>query len=199
MCGIVNLDYVVKIGHVAIYKRGQFLQNRCWFEGSCAVFYRYDFQWILLVILSIVPFTILFVGNSMIIYKMIKYNIKQKSMLQDTATNDSQFMTAMLISISLVLYNSSSFSYCYNDKTNIRMFLNLSGHLYTFYIIDSTCRQLRWANNAANFFSYCISGRMFREELIAMLSGWFCCQNNLVPSKRKTESETVSSTIASNL
>ena len=97
---IINLDCIIYIDLVPLYNRnGSFVRNRCWFDGYHDIFCSYPFQWLLLVTLSILPFVALVIGNSMIIYKLVKYNRKRKCMSQDNMSNDLQSMTAMLISI----------------------------------------------------------------------------------------------------
>ena len=75
ICIIGNLDCLVLITHIPVYNRqGVLVHNRCWFTGSHNVYYTYYVQWITLVFMSIIPFVILIVVNSMIVYKMIAYN-----------------------------------------------------------------------------------------------------------------------------
>ena len=56
----------------------------------------------MLVIMSIIPFVVLVTGNVLIIYTIVTYSIKRKRMSNDVKSNDSQSMTAMLISISVL-------------------------------------------------------------------------------------------------
>ena len=141
-------------------KNGHYIRNRCYFEGSRATFYRYHFQWIFLVFVFMVPFTVLIIGNSMIIYKMIKYNAKRKRMCQENKSNDSQSMTAMLICISL-LFSTTQVPAVIIQMVRQRLDRTSKSaeYLATFYLIDTVCRQFRWTKNSVNFFCYCISGK----------------------------------------
>ena len=65
-------------------------------------YYKVYTQWVMLVIMSIIPFIVLVTGNVLIIFKIVTYSIKRKQMSNDVKSNDSQSMTAMLIGISVL-------------------------------------------------------------------------------------------------
>ena len=90
MCCFVHLDVLVPIDIVAVKdKNGRFGQNRCWFEGSRYFYYTYHFRWVLLAFMSLLPFTCLMVGNCLIIYKMVKYNVERKRMSLSNNSNNT--------------------------------------------------------------------------------------------------------------
>ena len=90
MCCFVHLDLLVHIDIVPVKdNNGRFGQNRCWFEGSRYIYYTYHFRWVLLAFMSLLPFACLLVGNNMIIYKMVKYNVERKRMSHSNKGNDS--------------------------------------------------------------------------------------------------------------
>ena len=39
-------------------------------------------------------------------------------------------------------------------------------------MLETVLRLFLYLNHAANFFCYCISGKRFKSELIAMVKGW---------------------------
>ena len=176
ICCFVHLDLLTHIDTVPVkVKNGRFGQNRCWFEGSRYIYYTYHFRWVLLVFMSLLPFACLMLGNCMIIYRMVKYNRERKRMSQGncsngTADKDSQSMTAMLISISLLFFITQTpavvTSILRNNLVNQQ---RSAEYLMKFNVIDSVCRLLRWLNNVLNFFCYCISGTRFRQQLVLML------------------------------
>ena len=109
MCCLMHLDSLIHFTIVPKFNgHGQFVLNVCWFEGARDTFYTYHFRWVMLVTLSFLPFVVLLTGNAMIIYKMIKYNMDRKRMSSENKSNDSQSMTTMLISISLLFFMSQT-------------------------------------------------------------------------------------------
>ena len=203
MCCLVHLDLLVHIDIIPVKdNNGRFGQNRCWFEGSRYIYYTYHFRWVLLVFMSLLPFTCLLVGNCMIISKMVKYNVERKRMSlcsnsNNTVAKDSQSMTAMLISISLLFFITQSPAVVTSILRNsLRNQQRSVEYLMRFNVIDSVCRLLRWLNNVLNFFCYCISGTRFREELVLMLRGVKCCKC-IPPSENDlSKSQTTVSTIS---
>ena len=150
--------------------------NNVWFSGSRDAYYKIYTPWIMLVFMSLVPFILLKIGNSMIIYKIFIYKRARNRMSGENNSHDSQSMMAMLISISLlyVITQTPSMIIVIFKET----FKNASDTLeykYTYNIIQSLSRYLKWGNHAVNFFCYCISGKKFRNELVSMFKQWFCC------------------------
>ena len=203
MCSFVHLDLLVHIDIIPVKdNNGRFGQNRCWFEGSRYVYYTYHFRWVLLVFMSMLPFACLMIGNCMIIYRMIKYNIERKRMSHsnkgnNTVAKDSQSMTAMLISISLLFFITQTPAVVTSNLRNsLRNQQRSVKYLMTFNVVDSVCRLLRWLNNVLNFFCYCISGTRFREELILMLNGVKYCIVCAPSENDMSKSQTTVSTIS---
>ena len=94
---LVNLDSLINVQHMPKNSR-----KKCWFAGSRHIYYTVYSQWIMLVTMSIIPFVVLVTGNILIICKIIIYSTRRKNMSNDTKSSDSQSMTAMLISISVL-------------------------------------------------------------------------------------------------
>ena len=172
---IVNLDVLIHIEHIPQYnKAGRFMFNRCWFKGSHHTYYRFYNQWVLLVTMSIIPFIILISGNSMIIYKMIKYKVQRVQMSVETKSKEAESTTAMLISISLLfLVTQVPAIVVAMVKRRIRDVPRSEEFLVRFYLIDGICKLLKWVNHALNFVCYCIAGRRFREVLVEMMRQCF--------------------------
>ena len=197
---IVNLDVLIHIEHIPKYNKvGRFMFNQCWFKGPRHTYYRYYNQWVLLVTMSIIPFIILISGNLMIIYKMIKYKIQRKQMSVETKSKDAESMTAMLISISLLfLVTQVPAIVVAMVKRRIRDVPRSEEVLVRFYLIDGICKLLKWVNHAVNFVCYCIAGRRFRAELVAMVRQCFQKRQFSKPSKDIREVTTATS-ISSNI
>ena len=110
----------------------------------------------------------------MIIRKLVIYSIERKRMSNDVKSNDSQSMTAMLIGISVLFLITQVPAIVISIiKRNLNNETHSKEYLYRFLIIDTIFRLFKWTNHAVNFFCYCVSGKRFREELVAMVTGRF--------------------------
>ena len=90
MC-LINLEYV-SIQYFPLYdKNSNFIGNVCWFKGKWEHYKQYYSDYIVLCINSIIPFSILLIGNSMIIYKIRRSNTQRQKMTQ--TANQSMQMT----------------------------------------------------------------------------------------------------------
>ena len=117
----------------------------------------------------------------MIIFKMIKYKIQRKRMPIETTSNDADSMRAVLISISLLFLATQVPALAVGMvRRNLQDVPRSEEFLYRFYIIDGICKLLKDMNHAVNFFCYCIAGRKFREELVAMMM--FCFTKGNFPN-----------------
>ena len=174
-CCLIHLDYVIHIQRfVHVNNRGNFAPKKCWFEGFRDIYYKEYSQWVMLTCMSIIPFFVLFLGNAMIIRKVLIYSIKRKRMSNDVKSNDSQSMTAMLISISVLFLVTQVPAVVISIiKRNLSSETHSKEYLYRFLVIDTIFRLFKWTNHAVNFFCYCVSGKRFREELVAMVTGKF--------------------------
>ena len=195
---LVNLDSLIFIEHIPKYNReGRFMFFQCWFEGSRHIYYRFCNQWVMLTTMSIIPFVILISGNLMIIFKMIKYKIQCKRMSVETNSNDAESMTAILISISLLFLVTQVPAIAVGMvRRNLQDVSKNEEFLYRFYIIDGITKLLKWVNHAVNFFCYCIAGRRFREELVAMMM--VCFPKRKFSKRSQDIAETTTTTSVSN-
>ena len=157
-------------------------------------YYKVYTQWIMLVIMSIIPFIVLVTGNILIIYKIVTYSIKRKQMSNDVKSDDSQSMTAMLISIS-VLFLVTQVSAVVVTILKQNLGKVTKEYLRGFAVTETVFRLMKWSNHGLNFVCYCICGKRFRKELCAMLKGWFKRIGN-VYAGTKTSATSVTSTTA---
>ena len=95
-------------------------------------------------------------------------------MSNEIKSNDSQSITAMLIGISvLFLITQVPTAVISIIKQNLSAETHSKEYVYVFLVIDTIFRLFKWTNHALNFFCYCVSGKRFREELVAMVTGRF--------------------------
>ena len=125
--------------------------------------------------MSIIPFLILISGNSMIIYKMMRYKLQRNRMSVETKSKDAESMTAMLISISLLfLVTQIPVIAVGMVKRQVEDVSKNEEFLYTIFLMDGITKLLKVANHALNFFCYCIAGKRFRQELVATVTSVYC-------------------------
>ena len=186
---IVNLDSILHV---------QYSQNSNGKKCSRDKYYKFYTQWVMLVIMSVIPFIVLVIGNILIIYKIVTYSIKRKRMSNDMKSNDSQSMTAMLISISVLFLVTQVPAILINIlKQNLDLDSVTKEYLYGFAVTETVFRLLKWCNHGMNFVCYCISGERFRHELFAMLKGWFSRKGN-VNEGSKSSATSVTSAVSNN-
>ena len=199
LCVIENLDSLIFSQHIPKYNReGRMISNKCWYKGSRHVYYKFYNQWVLLVTMSIIPFIILISGNSMIIYKMIKYRMQRKQMSVETKSKDAESMTTMLISISLFLVTQVLAIVVGMVKRKMEDVTRSEEFLHSLYLIDGITKLLKWANHALNFFCYCIDGKRFRQEFVAMVNTVFCFHRRKLSKSTEYIRENTAETSISN-
>ena len=102
---------------------------------------------------------------------------------------DYHSMTPMLISIS-ILFLITQPPYRYIMYRIISDGDHSVDFMAKWSLLHSFCRFLNFVNNVANFFCYCISGKKFKSELVAMVRGWFSyCKNHVT---QRNSSATIS-------
>ena len=184
---MIHLDYVINRQYYPVYEDNTFLYMSCWFvETELKIFLEY-YIYFLLCIRSVIPASVIIIGNSMIIFKINKFKNKRKAMTTTTTTNhgnhglgkENQSMTPMLISISILfLITQPPYRYIMYRISDGDHSVDFMAKLS---LLDSFCRFLNFVNNVANFFCYCISGKKFKSELVAMVRGWFnYCRNHAI-------------------
>ena len=166
---IVNLDPIIYVQYVIKNNR-----RKCWFTGSRYIYYTVYSQWVMLTIMSVIPFIMLIISNILIIYKVLFYSFRRRNMSTEIKSNDSQSMTAILVGISVLFLVTQVPAVVISIiKRNLSTETHSKEYVYIFLVIDTIFRLLKWSNHAVNFFCYCVSGKRFREELVAMVTGRF--------------------------
>ena len=103
-------------------------------------------------------------------------------------------MTAMLISIS-VLFLVTQTPYIITNLIERRLNYDdiTPEHVAGFYLLETFTRLLKFVNNVANFFCYCISGKRFKSELVAMVKDCLSLKESSI--ERNSSLPTVTSII----
>ena len=166
----------------------------CFVRKDHVVFFR-DFQiWFVLLFLSVLPFIILIICNCLIIYKLRQANELRQSMNSSATSEESNSMTAMLLSISVLFLVTQTPHFV---TTLIETYMNYDNYtmeyIVSYYIIEAVTKLLTYVNNVANFFCYCISGKQFRNEL-ALILNIKCWQKARIP-KEDRSLDTVSTAV----
>ena len=186
---IVNLDPIIYVQYVIKNNR-----RKCWFTGSRDMYYTVYSQWVMLTIMSVIPFIMLIISNILIIYKVLFYSFRRRNMSTEIKSNDSQSMTAMLVGISVLFLVTQVPAVVISIiKRNLSTAKHNKEYLYVFLVIDTIFRLFKWTNHAVNFFCYCVSGKHFREELVAMVTEKFrrkrqCDESDISKSSTMTPS-----------
>ena len=134
----------------------------------------------------------------MIIYKMIKYRMQRKQMSVETKSKDAESMTTMLISISLFLVTQVLAIVVGMVKRKMEDVTRSEEFLHSLYLIDGITKLLKWANHALNFFCYCIDGKRFRQEFVAMVNTVFCFHRRKLSKSTEYIRENTAETSISN-
>ena len=193
---LLNVDYLY-IQYFPVYdENSNFIGHDCSLIGKWAHYDKYHADYIVLCFKSIIPFSILLIGNSMIIYNIHKFNRKRLEMTQTTNKNadESQSMTAMLISISaLFLVTQTPFIITNLIEKRVNYDNYSLEYVAGFYLLETALRLFMFLNHAANFFGYCLCVKIFKSELVAMVKEWLRIKDS--PAKRNSTVLTVISTI----
>ena len=140
----------------------------------------YVLAWIDMMVSTILPFTGIIASNSILIYSLCKAR-RQRQQLTDSQV-DIHKITMMCITTSLCFVLSaapirvylttiSKNPFLYNDDrrqtTNDPNSTNLAVRFDVKLLLDS----FRLVNSSVNFLLYCISGSVFRQELLKLFMG----------------------------
>ena len=127
--------------------------------------------WVDFCVFSFVPFLLLLVSNSAIIYQIVVNSPNRTRMASGNVDFNVSGMTTMLVAISIVflLLTSPVVIYFigrpYWIQTNDQ---RVHAQLWLFGVISHL---LQYTNNAVNFILYCVTGPVFRRELAACFNG----------------------------
>ncbi|XP_025104591.1 probable G-protein coupled receptor 139 [Pomacea canaliculata] len=163
-------------------------------ERSCYMannqLYNFDFfiyPWIDLVVSSIIPFCILIVGNSVLVWKVIQSVHVARVMTAggcdqvNSRQKKASSLTITLITVSLVFLLLSLPACIYliiipyiNTDTDIS--------LATVRFVWVVCNLAWYANGAINFYLYCLTGSRFRNEVKSLFCGRSSLKMSVVTS-----------------
>lgn len=151
-------------------------------DDSYRDFFAKTWPWIDLCVFCVIPFTVIVIGNVLILLRVIKSQNKTKSRIMPSTQNGTiqttthshgskhSSMTAMLFTLNVVFLVSTSPVSIYT----------IGEPYWAKGASGQKCAQLKlwWAivnmfmytNNSLNFLLYCLSGSRFRREVIRIFS-----------------------------
>ncbi len=159
--------------------------------------YHEYFLWADTLIMLIIPAMSIIIANIAIIVTLIKRS-KNKNIQRDSSKvrNDSR-INFMLVFVSsyfvfsvspMIIYVNFLPQYVFKDLTKVDLFAsdNVAWSIITY---------LNMTNYVGNFFMYCLTGQIFREETKKVIYGIFKCNqtgNNVQNLKFQSRTETES-------
>ncbi|XP_060576924.1 FMRFamide receptor-like [Ruditapes philippinarum] len=147
-------------------------------------FFNVIWPWIDLCVFCLIPFTVIVIGNALILFKVLKSQRKVKSRVVPSAQNGNRqattsghnnkqsSMTAMLFTLNVVFLLSTSPVSIYNIGYP---YWSENASLHKHAQLDfwwAIVNMLMYVNNSLNFFLYCLSGTKFRQEVIVIFCSW---------------------------
>lgn len=152
-------------------------------------FFNKVWPWIDLCVFCVIPFTVIVVGNSLILVKVVKSHKKAKSTVLPTLAVNSQrthtnghskhsSMTTMLFTLNVVFLLSTSPVSIYNIGYTYWMTGADAASIANLDLWWAIVNMLMYTNNSLNFLLYCLSGTKFRREVINLFCRWGVCSSN---------------------
>ncbi|KAL4227267.1 hypothetical protein ACF0H5_012713 [Mactra antiquata] len=148
-------------------------------DDSYDTFFNVTWPWIDLCVYCVIPFSVIVIGNGLILTKVLKSQnrVKAGSVMHTSGerrhhhyhtSGKHSYMTAILFTLNIVFLVSATpisiynvgFTYWTNDGDK-----KTSAQLDLWWAIVNMCM---YGNNTFNFFLYCLSGSKFRHEVIIM-------------------------------
>ena len=167
----------------------------CYAKDKHRHFYEKYYDLLQLFLSTIVPFTIIISLNSVIIFTIIRAKKTRQLMQAESTSSDSQSLTAMLISISL-LFVISRLPWRVTNMIEARTDFDNYSQEYRlgYWLLETATKLLLYVNNVANFFCYCVAGKRFRSELVSMVT---CDSRSKVKKKQSRSMNTLSNVLQS--
>ncbi|XP_074654669.1 neuromedin-U receptor 2-like [Tubulanus polymorphus] len=134
-------------------------------EGVYSVFWSRYWLNIDLVIASAAPFAVLLICNAVIIY-FLKRAESRRQTQTSAVNNTSKKPVTNSITLMLVMTNFTFFVTSFPFSVSLQLGEQIS------ILVHAISAMLMYVNYAINFWLYCLTGRMFRGELIAVCG---CC------------------------
>ena len=136
-------------------------------------YYYYFWPWIVLCIVSLIPFMLLAVGNCYIGYSLI---MRARSSVHSSQTHYNKAPSKLLVLLNTVFLICTLPTCLYMVIFTVYQNVineEINRHSVVWQTVSSL---LMYTNNAVNFILYCVSGNNFRQELKSMLQEiWQLC------------------------
>ena len=142
-------------------------------DKKYAKFLLHIWPWLDFALVSLVPFIIMFMSNSIIAFTLLHHRYVRIGTLNNTNThNRTSGMTATLLILSFAFFLTTAPLAVYiimSEDLKSQATLVGDGH-GQLKIVWACINILAYTNNAMNFFLYCISGPTFRKEFWAIFN-----------------------------
>lgn len=140
-------------------------------------FFNKVWPWVDLCAFCVIPFSVIVIGNSLILVKVIKSHKKTKSRIvptvavnthrvQSSSHGKHSSMTTMLFTLNIVFLVSTSPISIYNIGYTYWMTGASDEKIAELDLWWAIVNMLMYTNNSLNFLLYCLSGTKFRQEVI---------------------------------
>jgi hypothetical protein len=191
---ILLLNAHLLYGMVFIYRlneNGVTIVEKCVeINADYRTFFNVSWPWIDFCAFCFIPFTVIVIGNALILFKVIKSQRKVQSRVVPSVQSGNRpvisskhagkqsSMTAMLFTLNVVFLVSTSPVSIYNigypywsENASEHKFAQLD---FWWAIVN----MLMYMNNSLNFLLYCLSGTKFRLEVVRIFCSWRRGNNN---------------------
>ena len=177
VCAVLVAIAITKNFHV-LWTRGEtwepndegvleFVKN-CGRPEPYTNFEKYIRPWIVFTLISLIPFIVILVCNTMIIRALI-HSKKQHRTQNIQANQDRHYWQLSLMCL------SASFAFLLCITPSIVLLIGKPYWAYdseSYIIAKAVNNQLMYVNHSVNFFLYCITGARFRRDLYLLFCSW---------------------------
>ena len=143
------------------------LQTNCGRPEPFTNFERYVRPWLAFALVNLIPFVIVITCNIFIIRTLIRAHRRMATV----STADSSLMQTIFMCLSASL----AFLVCITPSIIIYIgkpyWTKADDPNYAYNVAKAIANQLAYVNHSINFFLYCLSGRRFREQFVALFKG----------------------------
>lgn len=162
--------------HIADYHGSKRCVSRDGFRSFNQVW-----RWVDLALASLIPFTLIIIGNISIISKVILAKSKRRVLsavgqTRESTLNHESGMTVLLLVVTFMfLLTTLPLSMYF---TFFRYFMAGGAPTPTMRLLVTIATFLSYVNNCINFYLYIISGKRFRSELLKMFRECCFCRDD---------------------
>ena len=147
-------------------------------NASYYSFFNKSWPWVDLCVFCVIPFTVIVIGNSLILLKVVKSHKKANSAIVPNVKVNSKHrshssghgkhssMTTMLFTLNIVFLLCTSPVSIYNIGYSYWVTNASPEKVATLDLWWAIVNMLQYTNNSINFLLYCLSGSKFRNEVI---------------------------------